>query len=302
MADGCVCCDEPYDKDNVMQCTECTYFYHLGTCSGVSESTFKSKGATWHNAWRCPTCRTAKLRSSQSKPEPKQRSDEIDVTTILVGINEKLESLMGLKESVTALEQSVSMMSAKYDEVLKHMRQHDGDIKSLKNRVTSIENRERETNVQQIAQDMNALEWQTRKMNLEVHGIPVSEHEDLLGKLNLVAEKLEVPVLAETDIAALHRLPARPDKVPCIIVRFARQATRDQWLDKRRKLNRTDEDCYILENMTRQDRALLSAAKEWAKENGYRYSWHRNGKIFLRRRDGERVILVKCEMDLQNLR
>lgn len=83
------------------------------------------------------------------------------------------------------------MMSAKYDEVL----QHDTDIKDLKKRVTNIENREREVNVQHIAQDLNALEWQTRKTNLEIHEIPVSEHENLLNKLNQVAVKLDVPVL-----------------------------------------------------------------------------------------------------------
>lgn len=70
-------------------------------------------------------------------------------------------------------------------------------------------------------------------MKLKVHGIPVSEHEDLLRKLDQVAEKLEVPVLAETDIAGLHRLPPRPDKVLRFIVRFTRQATRDKWLDKK---------------------------------------------------------------------
>lgn len=293
-----MCCDEPIDEKNAATCSECTYLYHLGACSGVSESTYKSKGETWRNAWRCPTCRTAKSRSSQSG---KQKSDDSDVTAILAGINEKLESLMALKATVSAIELSVSMMSAKYDEVLQHMRQHDTDIKDLKKRVTNIENREREVNVQHIAQDLNALEWQTRKTNLEIHGIPVSEHENLLDKLNQVAIKLDVPLLSENEVVALHRLPARPDKVPGIIVRFARQDTREQWFNQRKKLNRTGEDAYILENLTTQNRALLWKTREWAKQNDYRYTWHRNGKIFVRRADGDKAILIKSEMNLQHL-
>lgn len=94
--------------------------------------------------------------------------------------------------------------------------------------------REKEVNVQQMTQDINALEWQTRTMNLEIHGIPVSERENLNNKINQVTEKLGVPVLTDSEIVALHRLPARPDKVPGIIVRFAKQSTRDQWLEKRK--------------------------------------------------------------------
>lgn len=129
----------------------------------------------------------------------------------------------------------------------------------------------------------------------------MSEHENLLDKLNQVAIKLDVPLLSENEVVALHRLPARPDKVPGIIVRFARQDTREQWFNQRKKLNRTGEDAYILENLTTQNRALLWKTREWAKQNDYRYTWHRNGKIFVRRADGDKAILIKSEMNLQHL-
>ncbi|KAM7301285.1 hypothetical protein ISCGN_016804 [Ixodes scapularis] len=167
--------------------------------------------------------------------------------------------------------------------------------------MANVENREKEVNVQQMTQDINALEWLTRKMNLEIHGIPVSERKNLNNKINQVAEKLGVPVLTDSEIDALHRLPARTDKIPGIIVHFAKQSTRDQWLEKRKNLDRTGKDGYIVENLTRQNRALLWTAKEWAKQHDYRYSWHRNGKIFVRRKEGDAAILTKCEMDLERL-
>lgn len=208
---------------------------------------------------------------------------------------------MELKDTVSAIEVSVNMMSTQYDKILKQMRQHDTEIKDLKKRMTNMENREKEVNVQQMTQDINALEWQTRKMNLEIQGIPVSERENLNNKINQVAEKLGVPVLTDSEIVAMHRLPARTDKIPDIIVHFAKQSTRDQWLKKRKNLDRTGKDGYILENLTMQNRALLWTAKEWAKQHDYRYSWHRNGKIFVRRKEGDAAILIKCEMDLERL-
>lgn len=299
MADTCLCCnDELTDEDGTMKCAECGYNYHFGSCSGVSESTFKSKGEIWRKAWRCLTCRTAKSRSSQGE---KPRQDESNLAAVIIGINQKLSTLMELKDTVSAIEVSVNMMSTQYDEILKQMRQHDTEIKDLKKRMTNMENREKEVNVQQMTQDINALEWQTRKMNLEFHGIPVSERENLNNKINQVAEKLGVPVLTDSEIVAMHRLPARTDKIPGIIVHFAKQSTRDQWLKKRKNLDRTGKDGYILENLTRQNRALLWTAKEWAKQHDYRYSWHRNGKIFVRRKEGDAAILIKCEMDLERL-
>lgn len=299
MPDTCPCCDDELQvESNSLKCVECGYFYHLGACSGVTDETFKSKREFWRNSWRCQTCQTAKSRGSQSG---KQKQDDCNIAAVLATINRKLDSLVTLQDTVSAIEQSVNLMSAKYDEVLLHMRQQDGEIKDLKKRVANIEKREKDVNLIQMQQDMNALEWQTRKMNLEIHGIAVSERENLLSKINQMADKLGVPELSESDVVAVHRLPARPEKIPGIIVRFAKQATREQWFDKRKTLNRTDEDGYILENMTKQNRALLWSAREWARQSNYRYCWHRNGKIFLRRKDGDGVILIKSEADFERL-
>ncbi|KAG0436240.1 hypothetical protein HPB47_018054 [Ixodes persulcatus] len=53
--------------------------------------------------------------------------------------------------------------------------------------------------------------------------------------------------------------------------------------------------------MPRQNRALLWATKECEKGYDYRYSRHKNGKIFLSQKEGDAVIVIKCEVDLQRL-
>lgn len=45
---------------------------------------------------------------------------------------------MSLKATVSVIELSASMMWAKYDAVLQHMRQHDAGIKDLKRRQTVL--------------------------------------------------------------------------------------------------------------------------------------------------------------------
>lgn len=82
--------------------------------------------------------------------------------------------------------------------------------------------------------------------------------------------------------------------MPGVIVKFTRQSVRDQWLENKRKLKRNEKTFYLQENMTRHNRALLYAAKIWAREKNYHFVWHKNGSILARKRDGNRVVVIKC--------
>lgn len=80
----------------------------------------------------------------------------------------------------------------------------------------------------QLQEVINELEWRNRRLNLEFHGILVTPGEYLPSKVNEFAPVLEVPCLKDNDITAIHRLPARPDKTPGIIVRLSRQRQRER--------------------------------------------------------------------------
>lgn len=51
-------------------------------------------------------------------------------------------------------------------------------------------------NVESIKSSLNDLEWRIRKQNIEVHGIPKSDSEDLIAKLNEVATTVNLPPLS----------------------------------------------------------------------------------------------------------
>ncbi|XP_042144511.1 uncharacterized protein LOC121834791 [Ixodes scapularis] len=107
----CLSCNEALSEKSLkMKCVECEYSYHLGACSGIQESTFKTKGESWHSAWRCQTCRISKQRSSKPK-----KDSEVDVMVALAAMNKKLDSLLDLKETVNGIEQAIQMLSDKYD-------------------------------------------------------------------------------------------------------------------------------------------------------------------------------------------
>lgn len=206
---------------------------------------------------------------------------------------------MTVKETVSSIEHSMQLLSNKYDELLEKTREQDREVKDLKKRVAAVERQDDETS--KLKQAVNDLEWRSRRCNLEIHGMPLSQNEDLLKKVNDVATKLGVSQLSETDVAALHRLQAKSDKIPGVIVRFARQSTRDKWFNNKGNLDRSQSTVYILENMTRQSKALFWASKEWARENHFKYVWYKNGKVYVRKVEGERVFVIKSEADLTSI-
>lgn len=171
----------------------------------------------------------------------------------------------------------------------------------LKMRVNGIERTENLSQIAQLKIDMNDLEWRGRRLNLELYGIPKTDNKELLNKINAVAKKLDVPELTERDVVNVHRLPSKEGKVPGIIVQFSSQNVRDDWFDKRKISKRTQDKEFILESLTKQSQELHWHTREWAKEKNVEYVWHKNRKILIRKKDGERAIHNKSEEDLSAL-
>lgn len=301
--DFCFACSEVVSESELrLTCINCEYPYHLGKCSGVSEATFRAKKDNYKKTWSCATCRVTKQRVSQGDQSCRNKKEcDTGVAAMLTSISQKLDTLLPLRGQMSDLEKSVKYLSSKYDDILRHMSQQDKDIKQLTKRVEHIEQSAAEAEITKLKADVNALEWRSRRQNLEVHGVPATANEDLMAKVNEVANRLEVPELTQSDVVTVHRLPSKPDKTPGIIVRFANQGTRDKWLEGRRKLTRGQNSVYLQENLTTSDKALLWMTKEWAKANGYRYVWFRSGKVFIRKGEGEQALVIRSKSDLDKI-
>lgn len=301
----CLTCSTEIDKDeSYLKCNECNYVYHLGKCTGIAEAQFNSMRETTKKAWRCQTCRVGRSRGASKKASSSEAADETNemshISLALVDIQEKLATLLSLKSTVENIEQAVQLMSDKYDQILVDSARHETEIKEIKARVEKLEQQDT-VGVQTMQEQLNDLEWRNRKQNLEIHGVAESEQENLLDKINALAETIDVPELAKHEVVAIHRLPAKPGRVPGIILRFARQDTREEWFEKRRALSTHSSQVYIQENLTKHSRELLFEAKKWAKEHDFQYVWHRNARIFLRRRDGERAWRIQALNELNKV-
>lgn len=158
--------------------------------------------------------------------------------------------------------------------------------------------------------NLGDLEQYSRRNNIEIRGVPLVAGEDTLGRVNELAVQLDVPLLSAADIEAAHRLPSRTSTLsPSIIVRFKERQIRDLWLAKSRKFGNRDSTKettdgklpFLCENLTAANKALLWEARKFTKENGFAYVWVRNGRIYIRRADGDRAHRIKHKEDLARL-
>lgn len=300
MSVSCLSCEVVILADEPsLKCPGCSGEYHFGKCAGITQKSFKGKNNAAKKAWRCQTCRDSCSRNDSFE----SNESDLDIRLFLTAINEKLDNHLSLKEKVEKMEESLKFISGKFDEFQKTVCRQEAEIKEMKGRLTELEANDDRSQIThaQLQQDVHNLEYRSRQLNLEIHGIPVRQGESLLDVMNHVANKLEVPPLTQSDVQTIHRLPARPDNVPGIIARFEKQSVRDAWLQKRNKLKGSEPRIFLQENITRQNRELLRATKDVAKTKGYAFVWHVNGKILVRRGEGARAIHIKGIAELERL-
>lgn len=293
----CLACHGALPSTGFLSCTECENDYHVGKCSGVTAAFFKTKEESLQTTWKCPTCSTARLRGANGR----KLSTDSDILVALASISAKLEALGPLSEKVDGIESSINMMSSKYDEVLEALKRQDEDIKKLNKRVDMLEEKDHSEEVAKLREDLNELEWRNRRLNLEIHGLPEKDDENLLNTVNEIAQQIKVPELTAESIGALHRLPAKQGKAPGIIVRFLRQKDRDYWLSQSKAVKNTKDSVFITENLTKGNRELLFKTKQWAKVYNYKFAWHHNGKILLRKAEGLSAQVIRSVDDLSEL-
>lgn len=74
--------DALLEDDRKTKCSDCEFSYHLGECSGIAETTFKSKGYSWHKQWRWQTCRSSSKRGGQSSKH--KMDSDLDPSLVMI--------------------------------------------------------------------------------------------------------------------------------------------------------------------------------------------------------------------------
>lgn len=340
-AKNCPVCTKGLPKDGrFLTCAECRSGYHLGkSCSGVADSTFLAMGQAKRDTWKCKSCRSSLAEGNTvatAQPESdinvdscsvaqeltalRQQLESINKTIVgllplqgkvdaLLAIRNKIDEVLNLKQVVTDLQNSVQFMSSAYDSLLAQNTARDAEKRVLEEKVASLATTvsHQSGEIGQLRAELNNADQYSRLSNLELHGLSVTKGENLKAELTDLASKLELRGFQEGDIVAIHRLPAKKDKIPPVLVRFASPSIRETWLLARSRLRSLSEKkvipsmLFLNENLTQANKELFWMTRVKAKEMKYKYVWTKNGKIFARKEEGSSLVKVVTKDDIQKL-
>lgn len=222
----------------------------------------------------------------------------------------KVNSLLEMKAKIDSIENSMSFLTEKYDEVLKEVSQLRTENLKLRKELQDVKTSEEstQTQVNNLTSEIAELNQYGRRMNLEIQGLPVEgdlQSENMKSVLEKVAQDIGVRFEPEL-IHQAHRLqPRNNGRPPTVIVQFHSKETRDRWIQRGRsaKLNRNNNKVFFNENLCPQYRQLLREAKARANAHKYLFVWFSGGQIRVKKDENTKnVIVVKNMGDLNKIR
>lgn len=297
----------------------CSEEEELVKCVGGCGSVFhqkcvqmKTRGAK--KDWLCESCRTDKSSVSNASGPTSNITKGFLISTLESFKSEMISEFKQYSAENAELRTSVQFLSDGVDKNNTLMDCIKKELQKIQeeNRTLRKENAELRGNMNHLEMRLRNLEQHSRKQNIEINGLPETRNEDIQLVLNDVAKAIGVEMKTEKIVAA-HRVPSfNKKRTPPIIVRFSTYDEKDTWITKFKecrpltanKVNPSFESSvkvFINEHLSPENKILLSKAKEVARAKGYQYVWSRDGKIFVRKENGEKCRKIEFFSDLDKL-
>lgn len=226
------------------------------------------------------------------------------------------DELFSVKEEIRSINKAMDHMSDQVEDILKKYKENDELIKTLQKQECEMQ-----LNVTNLTARINLLEQNARCKNIEIQCVPEKKTENLIGIVKELSKVVGLDLKDENIVHVTRTAKLNPEiKRPrSIIVELSNTRVRDSFLAAVTKFNRPKNLCdklnsshlgytgptsaiFVMEHLSPANKLLHAAARQKAKEKGYKYVWVRGGRIFLRKSDDSGYIFVKDNNVLANLK
>ncbi|KAJ0169672.1 hypothetical protein K1T71_012327 [Dendrolimus kikuchii] len=215
--------------------------------------------------------------------------------------NSSYERLVSAVEDIRA---SIDFVANKYDSLQTQINKLEEERKVNSNYISALENK------------LEKYEQMSRSTCIEIRNVPIVPSETKTSLMNTVINTAKVLNISmePRDIKDVFRIKSRDPVDKTIIVDFTSVIMKDKLITVyRKKIKESNKlttenlhipgpvkPIFISENLSAKMKRLFYLAREYAKQNDYKYCWVTHGKIFIRKRDGDRFIKIMNESDLHN--
>lgn len=308
----CTKCKKTLKIEEGLKCAQCQAQCHY-QCFGLSDAEFKKVLPMNKAKWKCVSCKHPKSHNSPKitllhsiQPEETAPSSmvNIDPANLMCYMDKKFDALA---ENFTTLKKSVTDQLAALTQKIgtweSRIQKLEAQVEKTQELSTIIENRDKEiaslnTGIQSLQEQLNVQEQSHLRNELEIAGIIETENENLHHIIGVLAHKIGLE-LHPSDVdrvtrvgpkSALNKSNSEPR---CVVVRFIRNTKRNDMINAARvrkhittedlDIKGTPKKLYFNERLTKANRSLFREARIRAKQAGYRFTWVKNGCIYVRR-------------------
>lgn len=270
------------ESDDSIQCDCCEKIFHP-KCTKLNKKEFQKLLKNDSLVYNCHLC---------DKTESTIGND-------LSEINAKLNQL-------DEINKTMKFMSSQYDDILKGVLNNKKKIENLQK-----ENKVLKEEINNLKSSVKFLNDSRVKNDCVISGVELSDASVAAVDVVLeIAEKIGSKISENQIDEAFFVGKARSDKAKkdgkkekkSIVVKFTNQTGKRNFMSEKLKLKEKDDlkGVYINDYMSRETMELFNYAKS-TKAVGYSFVFHQGNRIFVKKNDKSRKILIKNMNDVDNL-
>lgn len=218
-------------------------------------------------------------------------------------------ALKQIRETNTNIENSLAFLATQNEELKKKIENLEQKSKEDRKYITLLEDK-----IENMQQDL-------RKSNFEIKNVPFNPNEtkeDLLNMVLCLSNNISCEI-KKTDIKDIYRVRGKNEssKNTPIVVETSSTLLKNEVLKMSKTYNikhktklralhlgfRTLEDTpiFISNQLTAKGARLHFLARDLVKQKLFKYCWTAYGKVYLRKNDNSKVILIRNEAQIQAL-
>ncbi|VVC98236.1 unnamed protein product [Leptidea sinapis] len=240
-------------------------------------------------------------------------------TTLLSKLAGDMDALKKQNAEIQKSNQDIHKINEEIKESISFM---NIQFELLKNEVEYLkkERQQQQQYITELERKLLDTDHKSRSSCIEIRNIPPLEQESV-SKLNdllcNISQAAGLPI-SPSDLRDVYRLPGKTSTTRPIIVEFSTVLRKQQLLSFVRKFNNqklandklntkliglpgNQKPVYIEEKIPSRTKTLYLQAREFRKKNKYAFCWCSNGNIFLRKKEGDKQIIIRSEQCLVDL-
>jgi hypothetical protein len=303
----CSYCNEQIEKDAIL-CCECKDICaHLSCIKSRANPSSKTSS---RGKWKCDSCTSGTDSLLSSEP---QSSDMATLMMLLQQMDQKNTKHQEYsKAQFENLQMQNQELTHKLDEQLKRVNALESKHSELEIHITK-----QDSAISLLQQQVDDLMQEKLANNVELHGVPERDGEDLSLLVNKVASMLGASDTGEKNaIAYVYRGRKLKNGPRPVIVSFKKHEDKVEWMKNRKAKTFADyrfpvefsekagasgsksknpglqhRSMRIFEQLTPARRQLFFAARQAAYEKNFKYTWTRDGKILVRKNETTKALI-----------